>query len=286
MRNLTQSNITDAVLQSIDGAQSPRLKQIFTSLIRHLHDFTREVELTHEEWEAAVDFCFKAGQISTPVRQEFILASDVLGVSSLVDIINDKAAQGATETSVLGPFFIEGSPELAEGGDMIEDNPGDPGVVFGRVLDPDGLPIAGALMEVWQTAANGQYQAVDPSQPEGNLRRRMRTDTAGRYFLKTIKPVSYKVPVDGPTGDMLHAMGRHAWRPAHIHFKIKAEGFLPLVTQLFEDTDTYIDEDAVFGVRDSLAVSFQPNHSEEEAAKYDLKAPFWKVEYDFGLRKA
>lgn len=286
MRNMNESNITEEVLNTIEHTQSPRLKTIFTAMIRHLHDFAREVELTPQEWFAAMDFLYRAGQISSPQRNEFILISDVLGVSSLADMLSDRGADGATETSALGPFFVEGAKMLKPGGDLIESNEGEPGVVMGHVCDQKGQPIEGAMLEIWQTAHNGLYENMDPDQREGNLRCRMLSDKDGVYRFTTVKPVSYKVPEDGPGGDMLLSMGRHAWRPAHIHFKLSAEGYRPMATQLYVEDDQYIDEDAVFGVRNSLAVGFKRNDSADEAAKYNLQAPFWVVEYDFRLRPA
>ena len=284
MRDLTDENITEAVLKSTANTKKPRLKELFTCLIKHLHEFVREVELTSEEWAAAMDFLYRTGKISTPKRKEFILLSDTLGVSSLVDLINGKGPAGPTETSVLGPFYVEGSKMQEVGGDLKGDNEGEAVVVSGRVATPAGKPIPGALLDIWQTADNGLYENVDPEQPEGNLRCRMLTDAEGRYRFTTIKPVSYKVPEDGPGGDMLLAMGRHAWRPAHIHFIVTAEGYRPLTTELYVDDDKYIEEDAVFGVRKSLAVSFKRNDSPKEAAKYNVKAPFSMVEYDFWLK--
>ncbi len=284
MRDLTDENITEAVLKSTANTKKPRLKELFTCLIKHLHEFVREVELTSEEWAAAMDFLYRTGKISTPKRKEFILLSDTLGVSSLVDLINGKGPAGPTETSVLGPFYVEGSKMQEVGSDLKGDNEGEAVVVSGRVATPAGKPIPGALLDIWQTADNGLYENVDPEQPEGNLRCRMLTDAEGRYRFTTIKPVSYKVPEDGPGGDMLLAMGRHAWRPAHIHFIVTAEGYRPLTTELYVDDDKYIEEDAVFGVRKSLAVSFKRNDSPKEAAKYNVKAPFSMVEYDFGLK--
>ncbi len=284
MRDLTDENITEVVLKSTANTKNPRFKELFTCLIKHLHEFVREVELTSEEWVAAMDFLYRTGKISTPKRKEFILLSDTLGVSSLVDLINGKGPAGPTETSVLGPFYVEGSKMQEVGGDLKGDNEGEAVVVSGRVATPAGKPIPGALLDIWQTADNGLYENMDPEQPEGNLRCRMLTDTEGRYRFTTIKPVSYKVPEDGPGGDMLLAMGRHAWRPAHIHFIVTAEGYRPLTTELYVDDDKYIEEDAVFGVRKSLVVSFKRNDSPKEAAKYNVKAPFSMVEYDFGLK--
>ena len=283
MRNLNKDNITEAVLNTIDPQAGPRQREVITAMIRHLHEFVREVSLTQEEWIHAVEFLYRAGEISNPSRNEFILISDVLGASSLVDIVNDRAPD-ATETSALGPFFVENTPMLAVDEDMIEDNAGLQGIVRGKVLNPGNDPIPGALLEIWQTADNGLYENVDPDQPANNLRRSQHSDGEGRYGFKTIQPVSYKVPEDGAGGELLDAMGRHPWRPAHLHFKITAGGYFPLVTELYVAEDEYIDDDAVFGVRDSLCVSFATNPSQEEARQLGLKAPFWTVDFDFHLK--
>jgi len=285
MKNLTKENVTDKVLGTLPADTKPRDREILTSLIKHLHLFVRDVSLTTSEWLTAVDGLYRAGEISNPMRNEFILMSDLLGVSSLVDLINDNDP-AATETSPLGPFFVDNAPLLETGGDMIEENGGIQGIMRGFVLNPDGEPIPGAMMEIWQTAENGLYENVDPSQKDSNLRRRMKTGPEGNYAFTTIQPVSYRVPDDGPGWELLGMMGRNPWRPAHLHFKITAEGFRPLVTEIFVDEDPYIDEDVVFGVRDSLAVSFATNSSQENADRFNLKAPFWQVEYDFKLQNA
>ena len=288
MRNVTEHNITDAVLATMAAATDPRAKQVMSSLVRHLHDFVREVELTQAEWMAAIEFLVKVGQKTTPERNEFILASDTLGISSLVDMVNNRSVPGATDTSVLGPFYIDGTrmPTLDLGGDLIGDNEGEPGLVMGRVTTPDGRPIAGALLEIWQNASNGQYESEDPNQAEGNLRGKLHTDAEGRYRFTTTKPVAYTVPYDGPVGDMLRAFGRHAWRPAHIHFIVSAPTYRPIVTELFVADDTYLDEDAVFGVRESLVVDFRRLESADEAAAYHVEPGYWLVEYDFRLQPA
>ena len=285
MKNLTKENVTDKVLGTFPADTNPRAREILTSLIKHLHLFVRDVSLTTGEWLTAMDGLYRAGEISNPVRNEFILISDLLGVSSLVDLINDNAPI-ATETSPLGPFFVKDAPLLEPGGDMIEENSGTQGVVRGHVLTPEGKPIPGALLEIWQTAENGLYENVDPDQPKSNLRRRMKTGPEGNYAFTTIQPVSYQVPDDGPGWELLGMMGRNPWRPAHLHFKISAEGFRPLVTELFVEDDPYIDEDVVFGVRNSLAVSFATNSSQQDADQFNLKAPFWQVEFDFKLLSA
>lgn len=284
MRNVTEENITRAVLETISKTENQRLKVIMTSLIRHLHDFVREVELTQDEWMQAIAFLTRVGETTTPLRNEFILASDTLGVSSLVDMISHRKASGVTDSSLLGPFYLEGSKVLEVGGDVIGDNDGEPILVTGRVVTPDGRPIAGAVLDVWQNAANGLYENQDPEQPESNLRFRMRTDSEGHYRFTTTRPISYTVPYDGPVGEMLQAVGRHAWRPAHVHFMISADGYQPLITELFVDDDDYIDADAVFGVRESLVVPFRRLDTAEDAARYNVDPGFAVVEFDFALQ--
>lgn len=285
MRNLNEGNITAAVISAMDNTRDPRLRAVLGGLVRCLHEFVREVELSPEEWRIAMDFLRRIGDATTPKRQEFILASGFLGVSSLVDILSTGDDPGVTEASVLGPFYVENAPLREVGADLIADNAGEPVVVSGSVVDTEGTPISGALMEIWSNSANGLYSNVDPDQADDNLRCRMHVADDGSYWFKTIKPVAYKVPDDGPVGDLLRATGRHAWRPAHLHFMISAPGHVTLVTELFVHDDPYIDPDAVFGVRTSLAVDFIANHSDADASKYGLEAPFSMVEYDFVLRR-
>lgn len=286
MRNVTEKTLTDAVIATIADDADPRFREVMTALVRHLHGFAREVGLTQAEWLAAIEFLCATGWKTTEKRNEFILLSDTLGLSSLVDLIGgrDGAALGATETSVLGPFYIPDTPMLEVGGDLIRGNQGEPGIVHGRVHAPGGAAIEGALIEIWQNAANGLYSNEDPAQDPHNLRCRMVSGPDGAYRFTTIRPVPYTVPEDGPVGAMLRAMGRHPWRPAHIHFKISAPGHRDLVTELYPDDDAYIEEDAVFGVRQSLAVPFRRSDSREDAERHGLTAPFFDLEYDFGLR--
>jgi catechol 1,2-dioxygenase len=286
MRHVAEDSLTDAVVATLAEDAEPRFREIMTALIRHLHGFAREVELSKEEWLAAIEFLYETGRKTTRTRNEFILLSDTLGLSSLVDMTSSRGDDGATEASVLGPFYLDGAPMIENGGDLIRGNAGEPGVVSGRVTATDGAPIAGALLDVWQNAANGLYSTEDPDQPDDNLRARLRTDAEGRYRFTTIRPVPYTVPEDGPAGAMLRAMGRHPWRPAHIHFRVSAPGCRELITELYPDDDRYIDEDAVFGVRKSLAVPFTRNDSAEEAARYNLTAPFFELRYNFVLRPA
>ncbi len=286
MTRVTEDTLTDAVIATIADNADPRFREIMTALVRHLLGFAREVELTKEEWLAAIDFLSRTGWRTTEKRNEFILLSDTLGLSSMVDFISSRGNDDATEVSVLGPFYIDGAPMIDNGGDLIAGNDGEPGVVHGQVLSVDGTPIAGAMLDVWQNAANGLYSTEDPEQNEINLRGRLLTAEDGSYSFTTIRPMPYTVPEDGPVGGMLDAMGRHPWRPAHIHFKVTADGYQDLITELYPDDDKYIDEDAVFGVRDSLAVPFTRNSSADEAAKHGLDAPFFDLGYDFRLRPA
>ena len=235
---------------------------------------------------AAIEFLIKVGNKTTQERNEFILASDLLGVSSLVDMINHRNGGGTTQSSLLGPFFVESAPMLEVGGDLIGNNDGEPVLVTGQVSGPDGQPVAGAMLEVWQNAANGLYDTQDPELSGPNLRCRMLTGEDGRYRFTTIKPISYTVPDDGPMGEILHAIGRHAWRPAHLHFKISAAGFQPLITEVFVADDPYIDEDAVFGVRSKLITAFKRLETAEEAASHGVEPGYCLVEFDVGLQTA
>ena len=284
MTPITKDTLTEAVLATIANDADPRFREIMMSLIKHMHGFVKEVDLSQEEWVAAIEFLFQTGQKTTRKRNEFILLSDTLGITSLIDLLSGHATVGATESSVLGPFYVEGAPMIKNGGDLIGQNPGDPGIVRGRVLAPDGAAISGALLDIWQNASNGLYSVEDADQDDNNLRCRMHANGDGAYSVTTIRPMPYTVPDDGPAGVMLHAMGRHPWRPAHIHFKVTADGYQDLVTELYPDDDRYIDEDAVFGVRDSLAVTLARNDSDIDAKSFGLNAPFFDLTYDFVLR--
>jgi len=281
MRNVSESTITQAVVHSFDGAADPRFRQIIESLTKHLHAFAREVNLTPQEWKAGIDFLYQAGRISDEKRNEFILTSDVLGLSSLVDMLQSDA--GATERSALGPFHSEGSPALAVGGNLKQANDGEPLLVHGRVLDESGTPVAGAQLDFWQAAVNGKYWQQDPAQHPHNLRFRMTTGDDGVYAFTTVQPAPYSVPYDGPVGDLLRAGGRHAWRPAHFHFIVGASGFRPLTTEVFFSGDPYLDSDAIFGVRESLVVTVAPNTDAALAKRYGLTVPFHNVGFDFKL---
>ena len=284
MINNNEEQITRNVLDSMANTPNPRLKQVMTSLIIHLHTFIREVELSQEEWALGIQFLTRAGQICDEKRQEFILLSDITGTSMLVDAINHRLSEGATESTVFGPFYREGAPELPMGATISQDGKGEPAVVTGQVRSTNGTPIAGALLDVWETDENGLYEQQDPEQPDMNLRGKFRTDHEGRYFFVGIKPVSYAIPDDGPVGQLLRALSRHPFRPAHIHLLVSADGFMSVTTHLFVKGDPYLDSDAVFGTKDSLVVDFIRHTSEEEAARYHVTAPFYTVHFDFVLK--
>jgi hydroxyquinol 1,2-dioxygenase len=276
MRQFNEDTLTEAVVARLARCEDPRFKAVMTALIRHLHAFVREVEISEAEWMAAIQFLTSTGQACVGDRQEYILLSDVLGVSMLVDRINHRKPGGATESTVLGPFYAEGAPELSAGADISHGGPGEPAEVRGRVLTPDGTPIAGAILDVWQTANNSLYSTQDPQQDRFNCRGRFRSAADGGFFFRTVKPVSYPVPTDGPVGKILNAMGRHPMRPAHIHFIVSAPGFEPVATHLFVNGDPYLDSDVVFAVKNSLIVDFKPKPG----------GHVLEVTYDFGLKPA
>jgi len=283
MRNLTESNLTEAVLGKLEGATDARLKQIMTSLVKHLHAFVREVELTEAEWLAGIQFLTATGQKCDDKRQEFILLSDTLGVSMLVDAINHRKPSGATESTVLGPFYVSGGPELAIGSNIAEGVPGEPTYFSGRVLSTGGKPIAGAMLDLWSTDGEGWY---DVQLKDGNTLRargKIKTDRDGRYAFWTVKPVSYPIPTDGPVGKMLLKMGRHPYRPAHTHMIVTAPGHEPVTTHLFVEGDKYLESDAVFGVKNSLVEKFVRHEPGTAPDGKRMDRPFYTVQHDFGL---
>ena len=275
MRNLNEGNITDAVIQQIK-AENPRLQEVMAALIRHLHAFVQEVELTEGEWFKAIEFLTRTGQMCTDDRQEFILLSDTLGLSILVDAINHRMPEGATESTVLGPFHRDGVPMLEHGANIAQGaqaEKGDPVVVRGRIRDVSGKPIAGALLDIWQASPDGKYDVQEPDQLDMNLRGKFVTDANGEYWFRSVKPSAYPIPDDGPVGDLLRVTGRHPMRPAHIHFMITAQGYESLITHIFVEGDEYLDSDAVFGVKNSLVTEFILNESKEAAAAYGFNQP-------------
>jgi catechol 1,2-dioxygenase len=285
--NFTEQTATDIVLSRIGTDINPRLREVMTSIISHVHAIVREVEPTQEEWFEAITFLTRTGQLSDDVRQEFILLSDTMGVSMLVDAINNRKGQGGTESTVLGPFYASGSPELPLGADIALEPGGQPCFLSGRVLAPDGLPIADARLDVWHSNSKGFYNVQQlGTQPVGNLRGVFHTDADGRWSFRSSIPSSYPVPEDGTVGNLLRAMGRHAWRPAHVHFIVSAPEFATLTTHLFVNGDEYLDSDAVFGVKDSLIVDFVRHDDAGEISERGVAEAFYTAEYDFVLEPA
>ena len=285
-RLFTEADSADIVVERLASCEDPRFREVMEAAIRHLHAFVKEVEPTVEEWSRAIQFLTATGQMCDDRRQEWVLASDVLGVSMLVETLNNPAGDGCTEATVLGPFHVEGTPQLEPGSNICRDGKGMPCHVSGRVTDIDGEPLAGASLDVWQTNADGYYDVQQPDlQPAMNLRGRFVTDPEGRYAFRTVKPVSYPVPTDGPVGDILNRMGRHAWRPAHIHFIVTKPGYRRLVTHIFAHDDPYIDSDAVFGVKDSLLVEFREQDDDARARELGVESPFCAAEFDIRLAR-
>jgi hydroxyquinol 1,2-dioxygenase len=262
MRNVTPETITAAFADYAAKAEDARTKEVLCSLAKHLHAFVKETRLSHAEWMAGLQALTRAGQISTEERNEFILFSDLFGVSALVDMVN--TPPGATSCSNLGPFHQRGAPPLADGGDLWKDQPGEVMVVSGRVLDAEtGEGVAGATLDMWQNADNGFYAAQDSDQPAKNYHALLTCAADGSFAFTTTRQRPYTVPYDGPAGDMLRALARDAWRPAHLHVIAEAAGYRPLVTELFLEDDPYLDRDAVFGVREDLVVPLSTIAREE-----------------------
>ena len=287
-RNKTEDNITADVLRRFAETPDPRLRQIMLGLVKHLHAFVKEVELTEPEWFQAIEILTEAGRMCSDKRQEFILFSDTLGVSMVVDLISNRKPDGATESTVFGPFHRLGAPDLPAGGNIAPlDETGIPTLVCGRVLDLDGKPIEGAVLDVWQAQSNGLYDSQDQSLSGLHMRGKFRTDTEGRYLVRTVRPVHYPIPSDGPVGRMLSATGRHPWRPAHIHFVVSAEGYEPVTTHIFDRTDEYLGSDAVFAVKESLVCDFVRHEtSTDAAARLGVAPPFLTADFDFHLKPA
>lgn len=278
MRNITQDNITDAVIARLEACDEPRLKEVMTSLVRHLHAFVRDVSLTEPEWEQGIAFLTQTGHMCTGQRQEFILLSDTLGVSMLVTALNHQRPDGATEATVFGPFHVDDAPEVPQGADLSGGAPGDPLFAEVEVVDLEGRPVIDAEVDIWQADEDGMY---DVQRPElgGALRARgvMRTDAAGWIRFLALAPTPYPIPTDGPVGRMLLATGRHPWRPAHLHFRVRAAGFATLVTHVFREPDPYLDSDVVFGVRSSLIASFERHEAGTAPDGRVMSQPFFTL---------
>ncbi|MGT2473710.1 intradiol ring-cleavage dioxygenase [Paraburkholderia terrae] len=256
MRNLDEHTVTQAVVDLLSGTPDPRLKLILVRLITHLHNFAREVELTEKELHEAILFLTATGQKCSDKRQEFILLSDVLGLSMLTVAMNNKKPEGCTESTVFGPFHVEGAPLYDNGADIANGAVGEPCLVRGTVKDRNGVPVAGAELEVWQADAEGNYDVQYPDLKTHQARGVLKSRQDGSFEFRTVAAVAYPIPVDGPVGDLLRATGRHPWRPAHLHFMIKAKNYQTLVTHVFRNGDQYLDSDAVFGVRQTLVADW------------------------------
>jgi len=283
MRTFDERTATEAVIERMANCRDERLKRILVSVVSHVHAICREVAPTEAEWFAAIQFLTRTGQMCDDTRQEYILLSDTLGVSMLVDAINHRKPGGATESTVLGPFHVEGAPRLPMGATLSRDGKGEPLWLSGRVLDESRRPIAGARLDVWQTSSDGFYDIQDRNQPRMNLRGVFTTGADGCFFFRSIKPSSYPIPTDGPVGQLLTALGRHPMRPAHVHFIVGASGYESVTTHIFVEGDPYLDSDAVFGVKDSLIVPFVQHDDAEEAVRLGLGNPYYTAEYDFVL---
>jgi catechol 1,2-dioxygenase len=282
----SEERSAEVVAASFADTPEPRLRQVMTSLVRHVHDFVKDVELTEEEWAFAIDFLTRTGHMSDDVRQEFILLSDVLGISMLVETINHRTGGTSTESTVLGPFHMVDSPSRRLGDDIALDGKGTPCLVSGRVTGPEGEPLAGASVDVWQTNEDGFYDVQQPEiQPPGNLRGLFTADDEGRFWFRSVVPRYYPIPDDGPVGQLLTATGRHPNRPAHLHFIVAAPGYRTVTTHVFVDDSPYLDSDAVFGVKESLVRAVPEVDDPTRAAGFDLPNPFRTLTFDLTLMR-
>ena len=283
MQLVTEDNVTGLAEGRWATAHDPRLAEIMTALVRHLHEFAREVRLTEAEWMAGIQWLKRTGQISDDKREEFILASDVLGLSMLVVQMNHRFDPAVTPATVLGPFHIEGSPELGFGADMSEGVPGTPLYVSGTVRGLDGKPVPGAVLDVWQADPDGAYEAqleVD----EARLRAKYTAREDGSYCVRTVGPKGYAIPMDGPVGDLIGRTAISHFRPAHVHFLLTAPGHEPLITHLFEEGAQYLDSDVVFGTKAELVVAFEPREAGPTPDGGTADEPWLEARYDFVLQ--
>jgi hydroxyquinol 1,2-dioxygenase len=281
MEDLTTTTVTDAVLAQMATTKDARLREIMASLVRHMHDFARDVKLTPDEWLTAIGFLTRVGQMCTPARQEFILLSDVLGLSALVNLLHDQAApELGTTSSLLGPFYRDDAPEVPVGGSIVADAKGKELLLYGRVTDKQGNGISGALIQLWQTNQDGWYDLQIEGGAATDMRGNVRCDAEGRFHVRTVRPLGYSIPLDGPVGELVLRQDRHGCRPAHIHFLISAPGYRELVTALYLSDDPHIDSDTVFGVSGALVVT--PTANDPVAPIQGLPA----LRYDFTLARA
>jgi hydroxyquinol 1,2-dioxygenase len=290
MSDYNQEKLTQDVLAAFDATPDPRLRQLMMALVKHIHAFAREVDLTPQEWMAGLNFLNATGQISTERRPEFILLSDTLGLSMMVVALTQARASGqvkgateATEATVEGPFYWPGAPDMGLGTDIGEGVPGEPTLYMGRVTDVNGQPLPGALLDVWSGDGDGKYDVQLSDTPTMRARGRFRTDAEGRYWFWSIRPTYYPIPDDGPVGDMLRATARSHYRPGHIHMQVSAPGHVMLTTHVFVGGSPYIDQDAVFGKRDSLVVDFDTHPPGRAVDGREMKTAYHSASFDFRL---
>jgi hydroxyquinol 1,2-dioxygenase len=284
--DIDEWTITGAVLKAHGGTRNARLKAVMDSLVRHLHDFAREVQVTEEEWAYGTDFLTRVGHRTDEKRQEFILLSDALGLSSLVTAQCNRRPAGCTEATVFGPFYVPDAPKYSSGDDISNGASGEPCFVSGTIRGMDGEPIGNADIDVWQSDDEGSYDVQRPDLEHAQGRGRLTSLRDGRYHFRSVVPVPYPIPHDGPVGEMLEELGRHPWRPAHLHFMIKAPGYETLITHVFRSGGTYLDSDAVFGVRSSLIADWRRHAPGLAPDGKQMDIPFYTLNYDFVLNKA
>ncbi len=282
-RELADERLTKEVLERFENSKSERYKEIMQSLVRHLHAFVSEVKLTEEELFEGIGFLTRTGHITNENRQEFVLLSDILGVSMLVVGINNQKPAKATESTVFGPFFVEGSPRFENGDDIANGAPGEPCVMQGRVLSVSGEPIPQAHIEIWQADEEGCYDVQYDVLEEARGRGHLCSDEEGRYWFWSVRPEAYPIPYDGPVGELLDAANRSPMRPAHVHFMVKAPGYETLITHVFDEEDDHLDSDAVFGVKDSLITGFERHEPGTAPDGKEMDVPFYTMSYDLVL---
>jgi hydroxyquinol 1,2-dioxygenase len=285
MHPIDEQNITDAVLDRFETCADPRLKEILGSLVRHLHAFVEETRLTEAEWMKGIEFLTATGHMSGPKRQEFILLSDTLGVSMLTVAQNHAQPAGTTQATVFGPFHVEGAPRYRQGADIANGAPGEPLFVDATVRGPHGEPVQGATVDVWQADEDGYYDVQYQDLAQHRARGVLDTDAEGAVRFRTILPVAYPVPTDGPVGQMLVASGRHPWRPAHVHFRIRAPGYHTLITHVFRAGDPYLDSDVVFGVRESLVADYVAHAPGTGPHARDVDGRYHTLDFNFVLAR-
>jgi hydroxyquinol 1,2-dioxygenase len=284
MPYVTEQNLTDIVLKRWQDIPDPRLREVMQSLIKHLHGFVREIEPTNAEWFKAIDWLTRTGQISDNKRQEMILFSDVMGVSMLVDAINHRLPDGATPTTVEGPFHVADAPEMADGANMAKGAPGIPTFVVGKVRGLDGKPVANAVLDLWQTDGEGLYESQKGTD-EPWMRGLYHSQADGSYVVRTVAPIAYTIPMDGTVGELVSKTRISHFRPAHIHFAVEAPGYHKVVTHLFQKGDEYIETDVVYGVKEPLIVEFIKKPPGKAPNGETMKEPYYEVRYDFVLQR-